>query len=276
MDDLVSTAWLAQQLGSSDLTILDATLFMPGEPRDPAAEYADAHIPGARRFDIEALSDANHPAPHMLPGAAAFGAAMAALGVGRDDRIVVYDNSPLRSATRAWFMLRHFGADRVAILDGGLAKWRGEGRPVEQGEPAPRSARFEAVERGTIVTKAMLVAGVASPILDARGRARFDGSVPDPRPGVAAGHIPGSRNLPFGELYRADGTFKPDEMLANEFATAGVDPQSAFIATCGSGVTATSLLFAARRLGGRDARLYDGSWSEYGADPAAPKANKSA
>ncbi len=276
MDDLVSTAWLAQQFGSPDVVILDATLFMPGEPRDPAAEYAEAHIPGARRFDIEALSDGNHPAPHMLPGAAAFGAAMAALGVGRDDRIVVYDNSPLRSATRAWFMLRHFGADRVAILDGGLAKWRAEGKPVEQGEPAPRSARFEAVKRGTIVAKAMLVAGVASPILDARGRGRFDGSVPDPRPGVAAGHIPGSRNLPFGDLYRADGTLKSDEMLANEFASAGVDPQSAFIATCGSGVTATSLLFAARRLGGRDARLYDGSWSEYGADPATPKANRSA
>ncbi len=276
MDDLVSTAWLEQQLGSPDLVILDASLFMPGEPRDPVAAFADAHIPGARRFDIEALSDPDHPAPHMLPGAATFGAAMAALGVGREDRIVVYDNSPLRSATRGWFMLRHYGADRVAILDGGLAKWRAEGRPIEQGEPAPRDARFDAAERGTIVTKDMLVRGAGSPILDARGRDRFDGSVPDPRPGVAAGHIPGSRNLPFGDLYRADGTLKSDEALAAEFASAGVDPQSAFIATCGSGVTATSLLFAARRMGGRDARLYDGSWSEYGADPATPKASGSA
>jgi thiosulfate/3-mercaptopyruvate sulfurtransferase len=272
MDDLVSTEWLAQQLGSPDLVILDATLFMPGEPRDPAAEFAEAHIPGARRFDIEALSDPDHPAPHMLPGATAFGEAMTALGVGRTDRVVVYDNSPLRSATRAWFMLRHYGAERVAILDGGLAKWRAEGRPVEQGEPAPRSARFEAAERGTIVTKDMLAAGTPTPILDARGRGRFDGSVPDPRPGVAAGHIPGSRNLPYGDLYRDDGTLKPDEDLAAAFAIAQADPQSAFIATCGSGVTATSLLFAARRLGGRDARLYDGSWSEYGADPATPKA----
>ena len=276
MDDLVSTAWLEQQLGSSDLAILDASLFMPGDERDPAAEFADAHIPGARRFDIEVLSDPDQSAPHMLPGAAAFGAAMAALGVGREDRIVVYDDSPLRSATRGWFMLRHYGADRVAILDGGFAKWRAEGRPVEQGEPAPRAARFDAVERGTIVTKDMLVRGAGSPILDARGRGRFDGSVPDPRPGVAAGHIPGSRNLPFGELYRADGTLKPDDALAAEFALAGVDPQSAFIATCGSGVTATSLLFAARRLGGRDARLYDGSWSDYGSDPATPKATGSA
>ena len=272
MDDLVSTAWLAQQLGASDLTILDATMVMPGEPRDLAAEFEANHIPGARRFDIEALSDPAHAAPHMLPGAAAFGAAMAALGVGRDDRIVVYDNSPLRSATRAWFMLRHYGADRVAILDGGLAKWRAEGRLLEHGEPARRPARFDAVERGTIVTKAQMAGGIGSPILDARSRARFDGSAPDPRPKVAPGHIPGSRNLPYGDLYRDDGTLKSDEALAAAFLAAGVDPHSPFVATCGSGVTATSLIFAARRLGGRDARLYDGSWSEYGADPATPKA----
>jgi len=271
MDDLVSTFWLEQQLGSPDLAILDASLVMPADARDPAAEFADAHIPGARRFDIEALSDPDQPAPHMLPGAEAFGAAMVALGVGRDDRIVVYDNSPLRSATRGWFMLRHYGAERVAILDGGLAKWRAEGRPIERGEIAPRNTRFDAVERGTIVTKDMLVRGGGNPILDARGRGRFDGSVPDPRPGVAAGHIPGSRNLPYGDLYRADGTLKPEEELAAEFALAGVDPQSAFVATCGSGVTATSLIFAARRLGGRDARLYDGSWSDYGSDLATPK-----
>jgi len=271
MDDLVSTAWLAGQLGSPDLSILDATMFMPGEKRDPAAEFAQAHIIGARRFDIEALFDPHHPAPHMLPGAAVFGAAMAGLGVARDDRIIVYDNSPLRSATRAWFMLRHYGANRVAILDGGLAKWRAEGHPVEQGEAAPRTARFDAVERGMIVTKDSIVAGAKIPILDARGRGRFDGSVPDPRPGVAAGHIPGSRNLPFGDLYRADGTLKSGAELAAAFEAAGVDPQAAFIATCGSGVTATSLLFAAHRLGARDVRLYDGSWSEYGADPATPK-----
>ncbi len=272
MDDLVSTGWLAQQLANPDFVILDATMFMPGEPRDAAAEFAEGHIPGARRFDIEALSDPAHPAPHMLPGAAAFGAAMVALGVGRDECIVVYDNSPLRSATRAWFMLRHYGADRVAILDGGLPKWRAEGRPLEQGEASLRRARFDAIERGTIVTKAMLPGGAGGPILDARARGRFEGSVADPRPGVAPGHIPGARNLPFGDLYREDGTLKSDSALAAEFAAAGVDPESAFVATCGSGVTATSILFAARRLGGRDARLYDGSWSEYGADPATPKA----
>jgi thiosulfate/3-mercaptopyruvate sulfurtransferase len=272
MDDLVSTAWLAQQLGASDLSILDASLFMPADQRDAAAEFAAGHIPGARRFDIEALSDPAHPAPHMLPSAATFGAAMAALGVGRDDRIIIYDNSPLRSATRAWFMLQHFGADRVAILDGGLAKWRSESRPLELGAPAPRRARFDAVERDAVVTKAMLLRGAGGPVLDARSRARFDGSAADPRPGVAPGHMPGARNLPFADLYRADGTLKSENELAAAFLAAGVDPHSPFIATCGSGVTATSLLFAARRLGGRDARLYDGSWSEWGADPATPKA----
>jgi len=272
MDDLVSTAWLAQQLGASDLVILDASLFMPADGRDPDAEFEAGHIPGARRFDIEALSDPADPAPHMLPGAAAFGVAMAALGVGRDDRIVVYDDSPLRSATRAWFMLRHYGAERVAILDGGLRKWRSESRPLETGRAAPRRARFDAVARGEIVSKAMLAGGVGSPVLDARSRERFDGSAPDPRTGVAPGHVPGARNLPYVDLYRADGTLKSNEDLAAAFAMAGVDPHSPFVATCGSGVTATSLLFAARRLGGRDARLYDGSWSEYGADPATPKA----
>ena len=276
MDDLVSTAWLAQQLGAPDLVILDASLFMPADQRDAEAEFAAGHIPGARRFDIEALSDPDHPAPHMLPSASAFGAAMVALGVGRDDRIVVYDNSPLRSATRAWFMLRHYGADRVAILDGGLARWRSEGRPLEQGAAVPRRARFDAVARGAVVTKAMLAGGAGGPVLDARSRARFDGSAPDPRPGVVSGHIPGARNLPYGDLYRADGTLKSEPELAAAFASAGVDPHAAFVATCGSGVTATSLLFAARRLGGRDARLYDGSWSEYGADPKTPKALGSA
>lgn len=276
MDDLVSTAWLEQQLGSPDLAILDATLFMPADGRDPEAEFLAAHIPGARRFDIDALSDHADPVPHMLPGAQAFGPAMVALGVGRDDRIVIYDNSPLRSATRSWFMLRHYGAERVALLDGGFAKWRAEGRPLEQGPARPREARFDAIEHHAVVNKVMIVDGIDAPILDARGRGRFDGSVPDPRPGVASGHIPGAHNLPYSELYRADGTLKSEDELAAAFAAAGVDPHAPFIATCGSGVTATSLLFAARRLGGRDARLYDGSWSDYGADPDTPKAGGSA
>lgn len=273
MDDLVSTAWLAQQLGETDLAIVDSSMFMPGEQRDPAAEFEQAHIPGARFLDINALSDNDNPAPHMLPSAAEFGAAMRESGVGRDDRIVIYDNSPLRSAARGWFMLRHYGAERVAILDGGFQKWRAEHRPIEQGPARPRTARFDAVERGgEVVSKPMLLQGAGLPILDARGRPRFEGSEPDPRPGVGAGHIPGSRNLPFAALYRDDGTLRSEDELRAAFTAAGVDPETPFVATCGSGVTANSLIFAARQLGGRHARLYDGSWSEWGADPATPKA----
>jgi len=272
MDDLVTTDWLARTLGEDDLAIVDCSLFMPADQRDPAAEFLSAHIPGARYLDIGAVADRSHPAPHMLPSAADFGAAMVALGVGRDDRIVVYDNSPLRTAARGWFMLRHFGAGRVAILDGGLQKWRGEGRPLESGPASPRTVRFDAqAADGDVVSKDRVLAGVDMPLVDARGRPRFEGSEPDPRPGIAAGHIPGSRNLPYAALYREDGTFKSNAALRAEFAAAGIDPAMPFVASCGSGVTANSLLFAARRLGGRGQKLYDGSWSEWGADPATPK-----
>lgn len=273
MDDLVSTDWLERNLNHAEVRVLDASFFMPSSGRDAAAEYAESHIPGAQFLDIDAVADRSDPSPHMLPSAADFGRAMEALGVGKEDCVIVYDNSPLRTAVRGWFMLRHFGAERVAVLDGGFGKWRAEGRPVESGRAEPaKGARFDAVAQdGAVVTKQMLINGVGSPVLDARGAARFEGSEADPRPGVAVGHIPGSRNLPFAALYRDDGTLRSEEELRAAFAAAGVDPQAPFVATCGSGVTANSLILAARLLGGRDAQLYDGSWSEWGADPATPK-----
>ena len=276
MDDLVSTEWLAQNLGQSDLAIVDCSFHMPADGRDARAEFAAAHIPGARFLDIDTVADMSNPAPHMLPSAEAFGAAMTALGIGRDDRIVVYDNSPYRTAARGWFMLRHFGAERVAILDGGMQKWQREGRPLESGEARPRDARFDAHVASDVVGMAELLKGAELPLVDARGRGRFEGSDPDPRPGVEPGHIPGSHNLPFASLYREDGTFKSEDALAQEFEASGIDPGKPFIATCGSGVTANSLIFAARRLGGRGHKLYDGSWSEWGADPKTPKAKGSA
>jgi thiosulfate/3-mercaptopyruvate sulfurtransferase len=273
MDTLVTTQWLANNLGQPDIAIVDCSAFMPADGRDPAAEFREAHIPGARFLDINAVSDHSNPAPHMLPSAAEFGQAMSGLGIGRDDRIIVYDNSPLRTAARGWFMFRHYGAERVAILDGGFQKWRSEGRPVESGEPTPRQARFDAHAReGEVVPKEAILAGPGMPLLDARGKARFEGTEPDPRPNVSPGHIPGARNLPFASLYREDGTLKSDEELRAAFEQLKIDPQEPFIASCGSGVTANSLIFAAHRLGGRHGKLYDGSWSEWGADPATPKA----
>ena len=253
MDPLGTTQWLANNLDQPDIVIVDCSAFMPADGRDPRAEFLDVHIPGARFLDINAVSDRTNPAPHMLPSAAEFGRAMTELGVGRDDRIIVYDNSPLRTAARGWFMFRHFGAERVAIVDGGLQKWRREGRPVESGEARPRKARFDArAGQGQVVTKEAILAGPGLPIVDARGKARFEGTEPDPRPNVGVGHIPGSKNLPFASLYREDGTLKSDAELREAFEQLRIDPEQPFIASCGSGVTANSIIFAAHRRGHTD------------------------
>jgi len=271
MDSLVSTDWLAKHLGEPDLIVVDASWHMPASGRSGRAEYLDRHVPGARFLDIDEIRDAEHAAPHMLPGAADFGAAMQRLGIGRDDRIVVYDNSPIRTAARGWFMLRHFGAGKVAILDGGFQKWLAEGRPTESGEAGPRPVQFDAVACDEIVTKEKLLAGNRPPWVDARGKPRFEGTEADPRPGVAAGHAPGARNLPFALIYREDGRFKSIDDIRGLFDAAGIDPSRPFVASCGSGVTANSIIFAAHLLGSDAGRLYDGSWSEWGADPATPK-----
>ena len=270
-DSLVSTDWLAGNLDDPNVSVVDASWFMPASGRRAREEYASAHIPGARFLDIDALSDRSNPLPHMLPTALEFAKAMEELGIDCSDKIVVYDNSPLRTAARGWFMFRHFGASAVAILDGGLQKWIAEGRETTSTRPRSRTARFDASERGEIATKNELLAGTDLPWLDARGRARFEGSERDPRPGVAAGHAPGQFNLPYSALYKDEGTFRPADQLEALFRQAGIDPLKPFVASCGSGVTANSLIFAAHLLGNDQARLYDGSWSEWGADPSSPK-----
>ena len=271
MDSLVSTEWLEQHLG--DVSIVDSSWFMPSLGRSGREEYLAAHIPGARFLDIDEVSDRSNPAPHMLPSAQQFAAAMEKIGVGSGDRLVVYDNSPTRTAARGWFMLRHFGASQVAILDGGFQKWVAEGRPTEKGDAARRPAKFEAREDpAEVVTKQQILSGeVLTPLLDARGAGRFEGTEPDPRPGVEPGHIPGACNLPFGKLYNEDGTFKAADEIRRLFAEAEIDPTRPFVASCGSGVTANSLICAAHLLGHDGNRLDDGSWSEWGADPATPK-----
>ena len=271
MRDLVSTEWLAREIGAPDLTVLDASWHMPAANRDPRADYEQRHIPGARFFDIDAISDHDAGCPHMLPSAEQFSHAMHDLGVRADDRIVIYDHSDLRTSARAWFMLRHFGARRVAILDGGFGKWLAEGRAVEKGYPPNRDGSFDALASKQVVRKDEVLAGVGVPILDARGKGRFEGTEKDPRPGVAAGHIPGARNIPYAAVYNTDGTFRSSDELRAIFQAAGADPSRPFVASCGSGVTANSLIFAAHLLGNDQARLYDGSWSEWGSDPQTPK-----
>lgn len=276
MESLVTPEWLAAELGAADLRVLDASFFLPGSGRDGAAEFKATHIPGAAFFDIDRIADLDDPAPHMLPDERSFAAEMAAIGVSERDRIVVYDNSPLHSAARAWWMLRSFGARQVALLDGGLAVWRAAGHPVESGPAQPRQARFSgALSRKQLVAKPDVL-GSGAVIVDARGPGRFAGAEPEPRPGVAAGHIPGSRNLPQDRLFETDGRWKRGDALRSAFAEAGVNLTKPMITTCGSGVTAAVLLFGAHLLGKEDVRLYDGSWSEWGADPVTPKATGAA
>lgn len=280
MDDLVSTEWLAGALGAGDLIALDASAHLPDARRDARAEFHTAHIPGARFLDLASFTDPDSPVPSAIPNAGQFTQRMAKLGIAPNDRIVIYDDSAVKTSARAWFILRLHGARQVAILDGGLGKWRAEGRALETGEPAVRAAApFGAAHGpGAIRSKQDMLANLGSgaeQVVDARGAGRFSGAEPDFRPEIASGHIPGSRNLPFDQLLNADGTFKDAAGIRAAFAQAGVDLARPVATTCGGGVTAAVLLFALHLIGKGDVALYDGSWSEWGADPATPKATGS-
>ena len=271
MDDpktLVSTDWLAAHLGDPDLRILDASWHMPATGRDARAEYDAAHIPGARFFDIDAISDKRSALPHMAPPPEMFISRMRAMGVGDGHQVVIYDNSDVRSAFRVWWTFRLMGKTDVAVLDGGLPKWRAEGRPTEDMPPVMRDRHITVQRQAGLVRDVTQVAAASKlgdpQIVDARSPERFRGEVPEPRPGLRAGHIPGSRNLPFGRLFNADGTMIAPDAIRAAFADAGIDLSRPVITTCGSGVTAAALSFALERAGHRDHSLYDGSWTEWG------------
>jgi len=273
---LVAIEWLEETLDLPGLRILDASWHLPDTGRDARAEYAAGHIPGALFFDIDAVSDRNGPLPHMLPPEEAFAAAVGALGIGNDDTVVVYDAGTVHAAARAWWMFRVFGHERVYMLDGGLSAWRLGGGVVTPAIPTPEPKSFRAMLRPELIADRDTVRAASergtSRILDARGPARFDGAEPEPRPGLASGHIPNSRNLHYARLYDEDGRLKPPDELSRLFAEAGVDPETPVIASCGSGVSACSIALALARLGHERWRVYDGSWAEWGSDPALPKA----
>ena len=275
MDSLVSTDWLASELGASDLRIVDASYHLASAGRDACAEYEAGHLPGAVFMDLAQLVDKDAAVENTLPGAEKFASRMQALGLGDGSRIVLYDNSDIKSSARAWFMLKLFGAHHVALLDGGMAKWVAEGRPLEQGSRSLRHRHFTAwSDKSRLRDKAQVLANIDSreeQLLDARGAARFSGEEPDPRPAIACGHIPGARNLPFGAMFNPDGTWKDKPALRAAFEGAGIDLSRPVITSCGSGVTACVLAFGMHLIGKDDVALYDGSWTEWGADPALPK-----
>jgi thiosulfate/3-mercaptopyruvate sulfurtransferase len=268
---LVSTRWLADHLADPDLRIIDASWYLPDMGRNARAEYDAAHIPGARFVDIDDLSDNRSPLPHMAPPVEKFMSRMRGMGIGDGHQVVVYDGMGIFSAPRVWWLFRLMGKTDVAVLDGGFPKWRAEGHPVEDLPPVTRDRHITVQRQAHLVKDVSQVAAAAKlgdwQIVDARSAPRFRGEVPEPRPGLRAGHIPGSVNLPYANLLNPDGTMKSDAGLRAALAEAGVDLDKPVITTCGSGVTAAIISLALERLGHRRHALYDGSWSEWGMYP---------
>lgn len=279
MDSLVSTQWLAAHLGDDDLVVLDASRHLPAAGRDARAEFLESHVAGTRFFDLAALVDDTSDVPQALPRPEQLAMELARCGASPRSRIVFYDDSGVKTSARAWYLCRAHGLNNVAILDGGFGKWKAEGRAVESGDqkvtraqsfslPAPTGIRFKSDMLSNIE-------GCNEQVLDARDKGRFSGTTIDEVHGQPTGHIPGSCNLPFGQLFQEDGTYKPIDDLREALISAGIDLDQPVITTCGSGVTACVLLFALHLVGHDDTSLYDGSWLDWGSDPKTPKATVS-
>lgn len=278
MDNLVSTAWLAEHLSAPDLVILDCTKYLPNEPFDGRAEYLKARIPGARFLDIDEAADPDDPLPHMVPTPARFARVIGALGVSNASRVVCYDQKGLQSSARGWWLLRLFGHEKAAVLDGGLPKWRAEGRAIETTPPAaPPAATFvpDLIARRLAgigdIKRIVRQGGGEALILDARAKGRFDGTAPEPRPGLPSGHMPGAASLPFLELLNADQTMKSPAELRALYAARGADDTRPLVTSCGTGVTACILALGAVRAGLPEPAVYDGSWTEWASRPETPK-----
>jgi len=276
MEMLVSTEWLVGELGKPDLVVLDCSTFLPNEPGNKHDAFRAARIPGARMFDIDAIADDATDLPHMVPTPARFARMVGALGVSNEHRVVFYDQHGLRSSPRGWWMMRLFGHDRVAVLDGGLPAWVKEGRPTESGEaPAPPPASFVPDFRAAMLAGIgdvkRIVADGSAMVLDARAKGRFDGTAPEPRAGLPSGHMPGAANVPVSEMAGADGRMKDPAALRAIFAAAGAAGGKPVVTSCGSGVTACVLALGMVRAGLPEPAVYDGSWTEWASRPETPK-----
>ena len=276
MHDLVSTEWLAGAIGAPDVMVFDATKYLPNEPFDGITKFHEAHIPGARFFDIDVVADPDTNLPHMAPTAGRFARLMSEMGISNTTRVIFYDQKGLQSSARGWWLMKLFGHENAAVLDGGLPKWLAEGRATESGDAKQAIATSYTPDFRADLLKGIgdvkrIIADGSALILDARAKGRFDGTAPEPRPGLPSGHMPGAKSVPFNEFLNADFTMKDAAALRARFAAAGADGATPIVTSCGTGVTACILALGLKQAGLGDAAIYDGSWTEWASRPETQK-----